>query len=127
MSAAEYEQLTTEPECRKHIVKFVGGTAAITKVFGKGMTTTYVSTGIVEIAWPDLASKPGAFVGCTGHCFEATTPGDLKGFTVVPGVYNATTKKLRVNIFNSTFNLADLAALNWLTLELCFKETGSNV
>ena len=127
MSAAEYDIKATEPAGRLHIVKFVGGTAAVTKVFGHGMTVTYVSTGIVDIAWPDTASKPGVFLGCGGHCFEATTASGVKGYTVVPGVYNTTTKTLRVNITNASETLADLAALQWLTLSLLFKEESSGL
>jgi hypothetical protein len=124
MSHAEFPIKFTEPDLRAHVVKFVGGTAAATKVFGKGMTVTYISTGIVEIAWPNAAATPGAWIGPAGECFEATTQADVKNFKAVVGVYNASTRKLRVHLFESG-SLADLAALEWLTLVLLFKESNS--
>ena len=51
----------------------------------------------------------------------------MKGYTVVPGVYNTTTRTLRINITNASESLTDLAALQWLTLALAFKQTGSAV
>jgi hypothetical protein len=117
---------SSEPELVESVVKFVGGTAAVTKVFGQGVTVTYVSTGIVDLTW-GTSPGPGNFVGCVGHCFEATTAADVKGYTVVPGVYNTSTRTLRVNITNASDALADLAALQWLTLKLAFKQTASTV
>lgn len=123
MSLAQYEIRTTEPEAREHVVKFVGGTNAVTKVFGKGMTVTYVSTGVVKISWSDTAENPGTFIGLKSATWQATTPGDLKGFTVVHEAYVASTRSVLVNIYNSSFTLANLAALNWLTLTWLFTET----
>ncbi len=124
MSFDSFPVQTSEPELKEHITKFVGGTTAVTKVFGKSVTVTYVSTGVVDLVFSET---PGAFVGCLGYCFEATTQADLKGFTMVPGVMNTTTNTLRVKIYNSSFALADLAALNWLTLKLAFKTAQSSL
>lgn len=120
-----YEQESSEPELREYVVKFVGGTAAVTKVYGNGVTVTYISTGIVDLVF---ATPPGPFVGCTGRCFEATTQSQVKGYTVVPGApsTNTTTGNvtLRLNITNASEALADLAALQWLTMKVAFKATG---
>ena len=118
MSLAAEPVRSSIPETVDTIVKFVGGSGAVTKVHGTGVTLTYVSTGVVDIVFTE---NPSNFIGCVGHCFEATTQSALKGYTVVPGVFNATTYTLRINITNASDALADLAALQWLTLTLKFK------
>ena len=114
-----YEQRNTQPECVEHFVKFVGGTTAVTKTYGPGVTVTYISTGIVDIAWQD---NPGTFLGMTTG-LHATTPTALKGYTITCGDFNTSTLKLRLNIFNSSFALADLAASQWAMIALKFKQT----
>src|SRR5688572_4303810 len=104
-----FPQRATQPEAVDHFVKFVGGTNAVTKVFGQGVTVTYISTGIVDLVW---ASNPGTFLGFLAT-FQATTASGVKGFTVVPGVFNTTTYTLRLNITNASETLANLAALEW--------------
>lgn len=112
----------SEPGLTLHVVKFVGGNAAVTKVLGQGCSVTYISTGIVDIDWSGNANNPGEFVGLAGApLFQATTAADVKGHTCVPGVYNSTTKKLRLNITNASEALHDLAALEWLTVVAMFK------
>lgn len=106
-----FQPLVSEPGLRTYISKFVGGTAAVTEVFGNGTTVTYISTGIVDLYWAD---NPGTFIGAT-FGFQATTASGVKGYTVVPGVYNTSTRKLRLNITNASESLTDLAALQWLT------------
>lgn len=121
MSAAEYDQQCTEAACKTHIVKFVGGSAAVTKVYGKGITVSYISTGIVEFTWSDITMVPGTFLGPGGHTFQATTQANVKNYVAVVGAYNTTTRKLRVHLFESG-TLTDLDASEWLTLTLYFKE-----
>lgn len=118
MSFDPFPYRTSEPELTGSIVKFVGGAAAVTKLFGKALAVNYVGTGIVNLVWKE---NPGAFVGVLGHCFEATVHAGVKGYTVVAGVYNPATFTLQIQIFNSAFALADLAALQWLTIVLGFK------
>lgn len=103
-------------------VKFVGGTAAVTKVTGtgSGISVTYISTGIVDLAWSE---NPGTFLGMVAT-FQATTASGVKGYTVVPGVFNATTFKLRLNITGASESLVDLAALQWLNCLVFFKKAG---
>ena len=113
-----YEPLTSEPELREHVVRFVGGSAAVTKVRGRGITVTYITTGIVDITWSE---NPGVFIGLSGMpMFQATTAADVKGHTCVPGAYNSSTKTLRLNITNASDALHDLAALEWLNLVALF-------
>ena len=100
-------------------VRFVGGTTAVTKVFGEGVAVTYIGTGLVDLTFSDAQ---GTFLGLAGEpSFAATTAADVKGHTVVVGVYNTTTNTLRLNITNAAEALHDLAALEWLTATLLFK------
>lgn len=106
---------------RDYLVRFVGGSAAVTKVTGPGITVTYISTGIVDLTWSE---NPGTFLGAT-FGFQATTAADVKGHTCVPGVWNASTLKLRLNITNASESLHDLAALEWLTCRVSFKDSAT--
>jgi hypothetical protein len=120
MSFEAFDAQTSEPDLKDHYVKFVGGTTAVTKLFGKGMSVSYISTGVVDLIWKE---NPGAFMGVKGYCFEATVQGGVKGYTVVAGVFNTSTFTLRLNIFGfgATPALTDLAALQWLSITLGFK------
>lgn len=122
MSYDAWEQYSTEADEVVSRVRFVGGTAAITKLYGRGVTPTYVSTGLVDLVW---AENPGVYVGVDGFCFDATTSSALKGYTVVPGAYNSTTKTLRLSITNASDALADLAAAQNLTIGIVFKRTNA--
>ena len=116
-----YEARHSEPGEREHLVQFVGGTAAITKTYGRSITATYVSTGLVDLTWSANAPKPGTFVGPRGMPgFRATVQSGVKGYTAVVGDYSTTTRTLRVAIYDASNNLVDLAAAQWLTLVLVF-------
>jgi hypothetical protein len=101
-------------------VKFVGGTNAVTKVRGEGVTVTYISAGVVDLTWSAYAGA-GEFVGVLGHVFQATTPGDVKAYVLVPGVYNTTTRTLRLSMYESG-SVTNLAALEWLNLTVGFEK-----
>jgi len=116
---AEYEVLTNLQTERDYTVNFVGGTAAVTKVFGPDVTVTYISTGIVELTWSANQSKPGTFVGLKSFGFHATTATGVAGYTANAGAYNTSTRKLRISIY-SAGALTDLAALQWLTVTVAF-------
>lgn len=105
---------TNMPDGEAHLVRFVGGSAAVTKQYGIGITVTYISTGVVDLTWGTGANKPGEFLGAIGT-FAATTPADVKTYTLVPNTYNATTCTLRLSMYEGG-TLADLAALEWLTV-----------
>jgi hypothetical protein len=119
MAGDGYELHSSQPETWSHFVKFVGGTTAVTKLYGPGVSVTYVSTGVVDVTW---AENPGTYLGFT-FGLHATTVSALKGYTIVGGDYNATTRTVRLNITNSSFALADLAASQWAMLHFLFKQT----
>jgi hypothetical protein len=100
-------------------VKFVGGTNAVTKVYGPGVTVTYISAGIVDLTWATGSNGPGLCLGVKGACFQATTPGDVKAYVLVPGVFNTTTNTLRLSMYESG-TLTNLAALEWLGVTVAF-------
>ncbi len=100
-------------------VKFVGGTNAVTKVEGEGVTCTYISAGIVDLTFSALAGA-GEFLGVVGHCYQATTTADVKAYLLAVGVYNTTTRTLRLNMTETT-TLTNLAALEWLNITIAFK------
>jgi hypothetical protein len=114
--------LASEPELRQWIVRFVGGTAAVTKSFGVGVTVTYVSAGLVDLVFAD--PLPGPYVGVLGYCFDATTAANVKSYILTTGAFNTTTRTLRLNMFEAG-TLTDLAALENLTVTLGFKATGA--
>jgi hypothetical protein len=105
-------------------VRFVGGTAAVTELFGRGVTVTYVSTGLVDLVWSEF---PGLYIGLDGWGFDATTASAVAGYSCNAGAYNSTTRTLRVSIYNGSNTLADLAALQNLTLGVAFKRSGTGV
>lgn len=113
-----YPLRSNEPDMRLDVLKFVGGTAAITQTRGKAIVATYISTGVVELTFPD---GPQNYVGLAGFGFEATVPAQVAGYTCNTNVYNTATKKLRVYIYANSAGvptLTDLAALQWLTLNI---------
>lgn len=122
MASDYYDTFMGVPNCRLDFVKFVGGTTAVTKVTGtgEGVTVTYIGVGLVDITWSANA-VPGTFLGLLGTSFQATTEAGVKGYTCVPGVYNVTTRTLRLNITGATEVLTNLAALQWLTLVAAFQ------
>lgn len=124
MSQDAFNQQSTEAGEVVTRVRFVGGTAAVTELYGRGVTVTYVGTGLVDLVWTEY---PGVYIGVDGYCFDATTSSALKGYTLVPGAYNATTRTLRLSITNASDALADLAALQNLTVGIAFKRTGTGV
>ncbi len=107
-----------------HNVRFVGGTNAVTKVTdtGPGVTCTYISAGIVDLVWSD---EPGMYDTAQG-LFQATTPADVKLYVLVPGAWSASTKTLRLNMYESG-TLTNLAALEWLNVTVTFKKSGTGV
>ncbi len=111
------------PELHLSPVRFVGGTAAVTKVYGEGATVTYIGTGLVDVTFSE---SMGIYRGLAGMpSFEATTAADVKGHTCVPGVFNTTTRTLRLNITNASESLHDLAALEWLSLVFLFQRVNA--
>lgn len=123
MSINYNPERSTEPEHVNHVLRFVGGSTAVTKVYGNGMTVAYTTTGQVTITW---AENPGNFVGAQ-FTFLATTASGVKGWTATcpagPTKQTNGTYTLIVSLWNSTFAAADLAALQWLSAVFFFKTT----
>lgn len=119
MSFDAFDTYSGQPSLTSHFVKFVGGTTAVTKVAGTGpgITVTYIGTGIVDLTFRD---NPGTFLGLVAT-FQATTASGVKGYTVVPGVFNTTTLTVRLNITGASESLVDLAALQWLNVMMFVK------
>ncbi len=115
-----YEPQLTEPGVTGHYVRFVGGTNAVTKTHGRGITVAYNNTGIIDITWSE---NPGVFIGLQGDpSFQATTIADVKSFVGRIGAYASNAIQLRLY---ESGNLANLAALEWCSLTLLFKADNS--
>jgi len=120
MSLDAFPTRDTQPGTRHHQVRILGtGAANPTKQLGLGVTVTWVATGRYLYTWAD---HPGTFVGFTPG-FQAATPADLKGYTVVADTWDSTNKQLEFSVFNSSFAAADLAANQYLYLDIVFKAT----
>lgn len=102
-------------------VKFTGaGAAPVVKVKGRGVATTRTGVGLISLVFDE---GMGTYLGIIGWCFEATTASGVKGYTVVPGVYNTTTRTLAINITNQGETLTDLAAAQQLSITVGFTRT----
>ena len=112
----------SEPDTRSFTVRFTGaGPANPTKSLGRGVTVTWISTGLYELTW---AEPPGVYKTYEPS-WQATTPSDLAGYTVVAGDFNATTRKLRLSVTNAANALADLTATQKLNLRVHFGGTSA--
>jgi hypothetical protein len=116
---------SSEPSEVDEVVQFVGGTAAVTRTFGSGKTVTYVSTGLVDITWSLNQARPGVIIGPKSYVFMATTAANIKAYTLVTGLYNVTTRTIRVSLYDASNNLVDLAALQWVTIAFAFLMDGN--
>jgi len=120
VSLAATPAKSPQSETLTHYVRFVGGTAAVTKVEGLGITIAYTGTGIVTLTWLE---NPGRFINYSCD-FQATTASGVKGYTCVAGVFNTTAYTLALNITNAADTLTDLAALQWANVAVVFARTG---
>lgn len=107
------------PGLQLHVVRFVGGASAVTKVIGEGITVTYVGSGVVNIVW---ASAPGTFVAGFGTV-QAETPNNVDTYTVTLDTYDSSTKTLPITL-SEAGTPTDLAASEWCNLVLMFYRTG---
>lgn len=118
-----YPARDSEPETRHCLVRMVGtaGPAAPTKLLGSDVTITRDGVGVYMLTW---ASSPGTWVGPAGESFQATTSADVKGCSVSWGVFNTTTRAVQFKVWDLAGNARELAALEWLTVDIIFKATG---
>ncbi len=126
MSMSQERQWTNEPELESYFVGLAGAGNGVvpTRTFGRGITLSYVSTGIVKLTFGDY---PGRFVGGGILGKRATTPSQLASFDVVFGDPDATGTIFQASITNSSETLVDLQANQTITLELVFKRAGAGV
>lgn len=116
----QYPIRGTIPEEHVDTVRMLGTGAAVpTKVYGPGVTITRTGVGAYTLTWSE---NPGTFLGMAPS-WQATTPADLKGFTVVAGVFAS--NALPIVVYNASDAAADLAALQWLTLKCSFSPSGA--
>lgn len=104
-----------------HIVKLLGtGASAPTKQEGYGITVTRTGAGVYKLTW---AENPGKYVGFVPG-LQAATPGDIAGHTVVADTYDTSTKSMEVCFFDGSNAAHDLAANEWIHLDITFRPWG---
>lgn len=109
---------SSQPETREVKVRMVGtGASAPTKLYGQGITISRLGVGNYRLTF---AEAPGAFVNMS-HGLQAATPANLAGCTVVAVAWDATNKRLDITLYGSTFAVRELAANEWLSLNLTFQ------
>lgn len=112
-----YPVVVSEPELRTIKVRLLGtGAAAPTKVYGRGITVARTGAGVYTLTF---ASSPGDFVGVK-FGLDATTPGDIKNHSVICTKTSSTV--ITVNFYDAAAAAHDLAALEWINLDLDFEK-----
>lgn len=109
----------TQPAVDVHDIRAVGGSSAVTKVTGQGVAVSRTGTGAYLLTW---AENPGSHLG-NFYGLSATTPGDIAGHTVIFGAYDSSAYTLAFVLYNASFAAHDLAALEWVDLDIRFKGT----
>lgn len=117
----KYDLQSNVPALKAHVVRMVGGSSAVTKVYGPGVAVTRTDTGDYTLTWSE---NPGTFIGAT-YGLSATTISDLAGHTVVFGAYGSSDYTLDLTLANASDAAHDLAALEWITVVAWFSETGA--
>lgn len=119
MSYEAYKGLHSEPEVVHQILRIQGaGAANPTKEIGRGMTVTRLGVGNHRITWTDAQ---GTFIGFGEPGKQATATGALKNCTVDAIAYDATNKRLDIQLWSSAGAARELAAAEWLTFDILFK------
>lgn len=130
MSQEKFRQYSSEPEQIDLNVTMTGAGNGVvpTKLFGRGVTITRVSTGLLNLTMSDYQ---GVFLGgAGGFSFQAKSPATvagLAGFTVVSGALNAAGTVIPISIFNASLTLVDLQLGQVLALVLPFKAADSAI
>lgn len=111
---------SSEPGTKVVKISMVGtGASAPTKVYGQGVTITRTGAGVYVCT---LTEAPGKYAMVSGHAIAATTPANVKNHSIVFGLYSATTKSITVNFFDASAVAHDLAAAEWISFDLVFKD-----
>lgn len=120
--AADFRVNHSAPDVRRHAVYLTGaGTSAPTVRSGPSVTVTRTGTGAYTITWSEY---PGVFLGWRAD-LGASTPADVAGHTVVRDDYDTATKSLPFVLYNASDAAHDLAASEYLDIEVTFKMTGA--
>jgi hypothetical protein len=123
MSHPRYPAVESEPKVRHYLVRLEGaGAAAPDKEVGAGITATRVAEGHYRLTWADA---PGEFLGVTPG-WQASTPANLAGHTVVVDDHEVTDKRLSVWVYDAADAADDLEATEKLFLDLRFKQTSAS-
>lgn len=103
---------------------FEGAATSLTLIEGVGITWAWVSTGKYRATIPRYYA---ALVSWTFD-FGADTPGDVKAFSTALDVDSLTKASgvttVDVSVYNGSATLADLAANQFLSFALTFRDTG---
>lgn len=114
---------SVQPEVMEHDLLILGTGAAAPTVATPpgptGITVSRVSAGVTKLTWGE---NPGRFINMF-FGLRATTPGDLKTFTIVREAYNSTTRSIQFTLYNASGTATDLAALQWMDILVRFKST----
>lgn len=119
---ASYERSPT-PEAVDYDCRVVGtGAADPTLQIGAdgGFTVTRTGAGVYRF---QLDHNPGKYIR-SDPTVTASTPSAVKNYSAVPGDYDATNFRIDISVFNAAGTATDLAALQFLHLELRFARTG---
>jgi hypothetical protein len=113
---------STLHESYETFIRLLGANGANpTNQIAPGVTVTRTGEGAYRITW---AKVPGTYRGVKGFSFEAATPADLAGYTVVFDTFDATNKRLDFVVYDSTFAAADIIADQYLCITVGFANTG---
>jgi hypothetical protein len=122
VSLPAFPDRASEAEVTTYLVRLLGtGAAAPTKEYGQNITVTRTGVGAYRLTFSD---GPGVFLGYQ-YAFEAATPGNLKTCTLVATTWDATNKRLDVQLYDSAGAARELAVTTErINMTLNFKQTG---
>jgi hypothetical protein len=113
-----------QPEMVEHDLQLLGTGASAPTIAQpatgwSGVTVTRTSAGVYKLTWSE---DQGIFSGFYAS-LRATTPGDLKTFSIVREGYSSSTRSVQFTLYNASGTATDLAALQWIDLMIRFKRT----
>lgn len=113
-----YERKTSLAEERPVQIAMTGtGAAAPTKRYGQGVTITRTGVGVYRLTFKEQLGK---FVGLRSPCFGADAMNAVKGYSISRGAYSAANKYIDISLWDSANAAVDLAASQYLELEILF-------
>ena len=124
-----FPTLTNVPEERLYQACIQGAAAADPVSVGAGLfsqgfkSITRLGAGRILFTWRD---NPGVFVGTRGEMLaDNAAQANVKGWTVTRGIYSNANGvfTLEIDVWNSAFAAADLAATSFLDITFVFKAT----